>query len=397
MANFGGGRSGKDANTVLASIHTFDPTAGCDDTTFQPCSPRALANHKVYTDSFRSVYSINSGIAQGKAVAVGRYPEDSYYNGNPWFLTTLAAAEQLYDAIYQWQKVGSITITDVSLAFFKDVYSSAAVGTYASSTSTFSSIVSAVKTYADGYISVAVCLFLRCYFPALLYRNIASNMFLQQSHAMTNGSMAEQFGKSDGFQLSARDLTWSYAALLTADMRRNSVVPPSWGEPLASSVPSVCSGTSATGTFSTATNTAWPSTLTSGTPNPTTTTSKTTTTKGTTTTTTTSACVTPTTVAVTFEVIATTVYGENVKLAGSISQLGSWDTGSAVALSADKYTSSKNLWYVTVNVPAGHTFQYKYIRVKSNGSIVWESDPNRSYTVPAACGTTAKTISDTWR
>jgi glucoamylase len=83
-ANTGGGRSGKDANTVLASINTFDPKATCDDVTFQPCSSRALANHKVYTDSFRSVYSLDSGIAEGVAVAVGRYPEDSYYNGNPW-------------------------------------------------------------------------------------------------------------------------------------------------------------------------------------------------------------------------------------------------------------------------------------------------------------------------
>ncbi|KAG2412514.1 glucoamylase precursor [Aspergillus terreus] len=376
MANFGGGRSGKDANTVLGSIHTFDPNAGCDDTTFQPCSPRALANHKVYTDSFRSIYSINSGISSGKAVAVGRYPEDSYYNGNPWFLTTLAAAEQLYDAIYQWQKIGSITITDVSLAFFKDLYSSAAVGTYASSSSTFTSIVNAVKTYADGYMSIV------------------------QTHAMTNGSLSEQFGKSDGYSLSARDLTWSYAALLTANLRRNSVVPPSWGETTATSVPSVCSATSATGTYSTATNTAWPSTLTSGT-GATTTTSKATSSSSTTTTSsassTTIECVVPTAVAVTFDEIATTTYGENVYVVGSISQLGSWDTSKAVALSASKYTSSNNLWYVTVTLPAGTTFQYKFIRVSSSGSVTWESDPNRSYTVPSACGTSTAVVNTTWR
>lgn len=39
-ANTGGGRSGKDANTVLASIHTFDKAAGCDAATFQPCSDK---------------------------------------------------------------------------------------------------------------------------------------------------------------------------------------------------------------------------------------------------------------------------------------------------------------------------------------------------------------------
>ena len=48
------------------------------------CSDRALANHKVVTDSFRSIYTLNSGIAEGTAVSVGRYPEDSYqYVKNP--------------------------------------------------------------------------------------------------------------------------------------------------------------------------------------------------------------------------------------------------------------------------------------------------------------------------
>ena len=81
-ANTGGGRSGKDANTVLTSIHTWDIEAGCDAATFQPCSDKALSNLKVYVDSFRSIYSINSGIASNAAVATGRYPEDSYQGGN---------------------------------------------------------------------------------------------------------------------------------------------------------------------------------------------------------------------------------------------------------------------------------------------------------------------------
>ncbi|KAJ5212773.1 uncharacterized protein N7498_004419 [Penicillium cinerascens] len=373
LANFGSSRSGKDANTLLGSIHTFDPEADCDDTTFQPCSARALANHKIVTDSFRSIYTLNSGIAEGKAVSVGRYPEDTYYNGNPWYLCTLAAAELLYDALYQWNSIGSLTINSVSLAFFQDIYSSAAMGTYSSSSATYSSIVSAVKTYADGYMS------------------------LVEEYAVTNGSLSEQFSKSDGSPLSARDLTWSYAALLTANMRRNSIVPAAWGEASASSVPATCSSTSAIGTYSAATNTDWPSTLTSGSSTATggTTTTKSTTTKSPSTTST--SCTTPTSVAVTFDLIATTVYGESVKLAGSIDALGDWNTADAVALSADKYTSSDNLWYVTVNLPAGTTFQYKYIRVESDGTIEWESDPNRSYTVPAACSTTAVTESDTWR
>lgn len=78
------GRNGKDASTILGSVHTFDPDAGCDELTFQPCSSRALANHKAVAGAFRSLYAINSGRGQGAAVAVGRYTEDVYYGGNPW-------------------------------------------------------------------------------------------------------------------------------------------------------------------------------------------------------------------------------------------------------------------------------------------------------------------------
>jgi glucoamylase len=86
IANTAGGRSGKDLNSILASVHMFEPEHGCDAVTFQPCSDRALANHKVVTDSFRSVYAINKEFPAGVGVAVGRYPEDIYMGGNPWFV-----------------------------------------------------------------------------------------------------------------------------------------------------------------------------------------------------------------------------------------------------------------------------------------------------------------------
>ncbi|KAE8149099.1 Six-hairpin glycosidase-like protein [Aspergillus avenaceus] len=353
LANFGGGRTGKDINTVLGSIHTFDPEADCDDVTFQPCSARALANHKSVTDSFRSIYKINAGKAANQAVAVGRYAEDVYYNGNPWFLTTLAAAEQLYDALYQWNRIGSLSITDVSLPFFKALYNGAATGSYASSTSVYADIVAAVKSYADGYVEIV------------------------QTYATSAGSMAEQFTKADGTQTSARDLTWSYAALLTANMRRDAVVPAPWGQTAATNLPSVCFATSASGTYSSVVITSWP-TITGypGAPD--------------------SPCQIPTTVSVTFEVKATTAYGENIKIVGSVSQLGNWNTGSAIALSADRYTANNPLWTVTVNLPAGSSFEYKYIRVQG-GSVTWESDPNRKLTVTSSCGVKSVVQSDVWR
>ncbi|PQE09209.1 glycosyl hydrolase family 15 protein [Rutstroemia sp. NJR-2017a BBW] len=340
--NANNGRSGKDANSILGSIHTFDPAAACDATTFQPCSDRALANHKVVTDSFRSIYSINSGIAEGVAVSVGRYPEDSYYGGNPWYLNTLAAAEQLYDALYTWNKIGSITVTSTSLAFFRDFSSSVTAGTYASSTSTYTTLYNAIKTYADGYFNIV------------------------STYAQSNGSLSEQFNRAGGAPLSAYDLTWSYAAFLTAAARRAGVVPASWGETSASSVPAVCSATSAIGTYSTATATSFP------------------------------ASQTPSAVAVTFNVLKTTNYGDTIKLVGDASQLGAWSTSSAKALSASQYTSSNPLWSVTVTLPAGQVVQYKFIDVTSSGTVTWEANPNRSLTVPISCAT-ATSVSGSWQ
>ncbi|KAM3081680.1 glycoside hydrolase 15 protein [Clarireedia jacksonii] len=372
--NANNGRSGKDANSILSTIQTFDPSAACDATTFQPCSDRALANHKVVTDSFRSIYSINSGIAEGVAVSVGRYPEDSYYGGNPWYLNTLAAAEQLYDALYTWNKIGSITVTSTSLAFFRDFSSSVTAGTYASSTSTYTTLYNAIKTYADGYVNIVA------------------------TYAQSNGSLSEQFNRAGGAPLSAYDLTWSYAAFLTAAARRAGVVPASWGESSASSVPAVCSATSAIGTYSTATATSFPASQTpsgTGGASPTTTTPSTSTSTQSTSTTS-SGCATQTAVAVTFNELVTTSFGQTIKLSGSISQLGSWNPASAIALSASQYTSSNPLWSVTVTLPAGTVVQYKFINVASSGTVTWEADPNRTLTVPVSCAT-ATTVSGSWQ
>ncbi|KAH8687330.1 Six-hairpin glycosidase-like protein [Tricladium varicosporioides] len=370
--NTNNGRTGKDANTILGSIHTFDPTAGCDATTFQPCSDRALANHKVVTDSFRSIYTINSGIAQGQAVSVGRYPEDSYYGGNPWYLNTLAAAEQLYDALYTWNKLGSITVTSTSLAFFKDLSSSITAGTYASSTSTYTTLYNAVKTYADGYVNIVA------------------------TYAQSNGSLSEQFSRSAGTPLSAYDLTWSYAAFLTVAARRAGVVPYSWGEPTASSVPATCQATSAYGTYSTASTGTWPANQTPVTGVPTTTSGSSATTTSTSSAATSTTCTPATTVAVTFNEIVTTIYGQTIKIVGNVAALGNWAPASAVALSAVDYTSSNHLWHATVNLAAGAVVQYKYINVAADGTVTWEADPNRVYTVPATCATTA-VVSNSWQ
>jgi len=99
---------------------------------------------------------------------------------------------------------------------------------------------------------------------------------------------------------------------------------------------------------------------------------------------------------VTFNELKATTYGQTIKIAGNVTALGDWNTGSAIALSASSYTSSNPLWFGTISLTAGEAIQYKYIDVDSNGDVTWEADPNHTYTVPATCAT-AVSVDDTWQ
>ncbi|KAL4943984.1 hypothetical protein BDV06DRAFT_220753 [Aspergillus oleicola] len=352
-SNLDNGRSGKDAGTLLGVIYNFNPRAQCDDATYQPCSERALANHHRLTDTFRDLYEINVDRTQDQAVAIGRYPEDQYAGGNPWFLSTLAAAEQLYDAIYQWNHIGSITITQLSLPFFQALHPSVIPGTYSSSEEVYNQLIDVVKTYADGFVRMV------------------------RTYTSHNGSMSEQFSRYDGSQLSAYDLAWSYSSLLTANRRRNAIAPSPWGNPGPSSVPPTCLATSVRGTYSLATITSWPPM--DGLP-----------------TATSAPCQTPSLVAVTFEVSASTAWGEEIRLVGSTWALGNWDSARGIAFATDRYSSSQPIWYATVRLAAGQTVEYKYIRVRG-GEVLWEGDLNRQLNVPAVCGANSVYLREAWR
>ncbi|GFF25184.1 glucoamylase [Aspergillus udagawae] len=333
--NVNKGRSGIDLNSVLTSIHSFDPAAGCDDSTFQPCSSKALANHKVYVDAFRSIYRINAGRGPGKAANVGRYPEDVYQGGNPWYLATLAAAEQLYDALYQWQKQGYLTVTQTSLTFFRDFSSTVKPGTYKSNDPTYKSLTEYIRTYADNFV------------------------FLVEQYTPSNGSLAEQYDRNTGAPLSANDLTWSFAAFLSALQRRLSIMPGSWGSSSANTVPTACSTTTVTGTYSAVAP-----------PFPTST----------------AHCVTAVTVPVTFWLTESTYWGENVYMTGNVSALGNWNTSAGYSLNAGLYTSNENLWFATVKgLAPGVIIEYKFYKTEPDNSVTWEGGSNRVYTVPAGC------------
>jgi hypothetical protein len=136
----------------LPSLASCVHTAVLSISDFQPCNSKVLATHKVLVDSFRTIYPINNGTPKGSAVAIGRYPEDTYYKGNPWYLCTLAAAELLYDAVAQFNKSGHLTIDSTNEGFFKDIHPPAKLGSHTGSN--MQSILTSMTKYADGFVSI---------------------------------------------------------------------------------------------------------------------------------------------------------------------------------------------------------------------------------------------------
>ncbi len=81
---------------------------------------------------------------------------------------------------------------------------------------------------------------------------------------------------------------------------------------------------------------------------------------------------------VSFNVRATTVFGENVYLVGSSPLLSNWIPAAGIKLSPGNYP----VWTVTVSLPAGTPLEYKYVKRDGSGNTVWESGGNRSFTTP---------------
>ena len=337
---------------MLGSIAIFDQSASCDDPSIQPCNSRALSSFKAYVDGFRnaSLYPINKGISQKSGIALGRYTEDIYQGGNPWYLITAGAAEFLYDAVAQWKAQKSLTIDKTSIGFFKDIYPQAQTKTYhrAGYNPEFTKIVNAISTYADSFVGIL------------------------QTYTPKNGSLSEQFNKTlPGAPLSAYDLTWSYAAFVTMAERRAGEYPPCWVDSFSSqSIPKKCMAGSTKGIYAPATAAGAPNITATCTSN------------------------------VLFLVNATTYFGENIYLAGNTTDLGLWDINNAQPMSAANYTSDRPLWFANVALTAGETVNYKYARQENcNQPYIWETK-NRTLVVPpcneASGDAIVLTTNDAW-
>jgi glucoamylase len=78
-----GGRSGKGSVPVSVAVLNFDPSLGCDSTTFQPCSDRALSSLKALGDAFKDIFPITEHLSSDQPSALlGAFYEEQIFGGN---------------------------------------------------------------------------------------------------------------------------------------------------------------------------------------------------------------------------------------------------------------------------------------------------------------------------
>lgn len=139
-----------DFSVILSALH-----AGEGDGAHSPSDPRMQSTFEKLTQLFRNEYPLNRHREAALAPAMGRYANDIYYSGGPYFFSTLGAAEYCYRlAAHQgwdseWARRGD--------AFLRMV----------------------------------------------------------QRYAPLDGRFAEQFDRQSGLPRSARDLAWSHAAFIS--------------------------------------------------------------------------------------------------------------------------------------------------------------------------------------
>jgi len=184
--------SNLDSSVVLAALHGY-----LGDGFFGPSDDRMLATFQKAEETFKRLYPINHN-TNFPATAIGRYPEDKYNGngnseGNPWFLLTSGFGEFMHKSAAEFQRKGRIDITSVNQAFFKSLGVNGKSGqVFSSKDPVFGEILTRMKDRGDEYISRA------------------------GFHGTKDGRFSEQINRHTGYMQGAPDLTWSYAAFISA-------------------------------------------------------------------------------------------------------------------------------------------------------------------------------------
>lgn len=181
-----------DSAVVLGVLHGYTPEG-----VFTFSSDRVLATVKALEDVFYRLYPINRNGQPG--IAIGRYPEDRYdgYSsggtGNPWFINTTAFAEFYFRLAQELEMKPEIKINSINRNFYQELTPRREKHTaYKKGSPEYLQTIKAIRRKGDAFLERV------------------------KYHIDGSGSMSEQINRESGYMQGARDLTWSYAAFLSA-------------------------------------------------------------------------------------------------------------------------------------------------------------------------------------
>jgi glucoamylase len=165
-----------DIAVILGVLH-----AGRKTGAHSVLDPRAQATLTALEDLFDAEYPINRKRPPDRGPAMGRYTNDLYFGGNPWYLATLAPAEFYFRLAIALHSGAEMATTDENARFWERV--------------------------GDRSPKAAI---------------ERGDMFMRtvQTYAPASGELSEQFDRATGAQTSAKQLAWSYAAFITAAASR---------------------------------------------------------------------------------------------------------------------------------------------------------------------------------
>jgi glucoamylase len=176
---------GKDPDiaVILAVLH-----AGRDSGRHSVLDPKVQATLTALEELCEAEYAINRELARGRGPALGRYANDRYYGGGAWFLATLGAAEFYFRLAWALRSSGVMPTLPANARFRQRLGASEAA------------------TGAD--------------WARLAIERGDAIMRTVQAFTPASGELSEQFDRSTGAQTSAKHLSWSYAAFITAAASR---------------------------------------------------------------------------------------------------------------------------------------------------------------------------------
>lgn len=180
----------KDSAVIVGFNAGYDSSDGM----YNPSSYEVASTVSSYNSLFCNEYKVNTDdSAKGiTGVLYGRYGGDTYAGGNPWVLSTAALGQLLYRAasyildngvpdsttLAKWAEAFNADVKDLPTdsELLAEVFAAAGDG-----------VLLRLRTHVQGY----------------------------------NWHLAEQLDRNTGAQISAEDLTWSYAEVLNAMRQRD--------------------------------------------------------------------------------------------------------------------------------------------------------------------------------